>query len=87
MRFDHIRYLLKNGCEVPIAVEDEQCRFSIPPAGIAQQLIDRFRYRFRPFPEFAFGDENVLPFGPYEYVRLAFKIEGFARRLPLVLAI
>jgi hypothetical protein len=58
-------------------------RLAVPPAQIGQELIDCFEEHLLAFPEFAFGDKNILPLRPDQDVGLALKVERFSGGLSL----
>ena len=55
-----LRNSLENSGHSRLAIEDQKGRLGVPPACIAQQLVECLAEAGRTRPELALGDEDVL---------------------------
>jgi hypothetical protein len=65
-------------------VEHQDRCLTVPPRGIAQELINRLAESLGVFPELAFGDEDVALALAQQDVGLARPVEGLDRSLALL---
>ena len=73
--------LIKHSRKIFVSAENQNSRLCVTPAKVRKHLIERLEVTLFAGPKFTLSYEDVSPVDLDEKVRLAFIVEGFARRI------